>query len=79
MPHDTGIQYYIMNSLCIRRVNSQCRRGKELIAEPLGLATQEKMDFGSFSATSTSNISSTTIGHRRKKKESKWGKTQISD
>jgi hypothetical protein len=37
-----------------------------LIAEPLGLATQEKMDFGLIFATSTNNFLSYNIGHQKK-------------
>ncbi|KAJ7503940.1 hypothetical protein B0H11DRAFT_1905830 [Mycena galericulata] len=44
-----------------------------IIAEPLGLATLEKMRFVPFSATSTNNILSATIGHP-KKINRKWRK-----
>ena len=55
------------------------KKGFSLIAEPLGLATQEKMDFGLIFATSTNNFLSYNIGHPRNKLESKWGKAQMSD
>jgi hypothetical protein len=45
-----------------------------VVAEPLGLATQEKMDFGLIFATSTNKISSVTISHRRKNSKASGNK-----